>query len=78
MPSRAQNDALLGEHGAFFVASAETVAEKIMRLDSELGGLSRFTVQMTNVIMAPAVMLQAVELLGTEVKPRTAPRRPKG
>ncbi len=41
-------------------------------LSPALGGLSRFTLQMTNAIMAPETMLRSIELLGTEVMPRVA------
>ncbi len=69
-PTRPQYEAMRGEHGAFFIGSPETVARKIVALSPALGGISRFTMQMTNSIMAPATMLRAIELLGREVKPR--------
>jgi alkanesulfonate monooxygenase SsuD/methylene tetrahydromethanopterin reductase-like flavin-dependent oxidoreductase (luciferase family) len=71
-PTRAGYDASLGEHGPYFIGSPATVAAKMAALSPALGGLSRFTVQMTNAIMAPDTMLRSIELLGTEVMPRVA------
>ena len=48
------------------------VSEKMAALSPALGGLSRFTLQMTNAIMAPETMLRSIELLGTEVMPAVA------
>lgn len=70
MPTRRQYEAMRGEYGALFVGSPETVATKILGLSSDLGGIVRFTMQMTNSIMAPDAMLRAIALLGSEVKPR--------
>jgi probable LLM family oxidoreductase len=75
-PTRPQYEAMRSEHGAFFIGSPETVADKIRGLSSALGGITRFTMQMTNSVMAPENMLAGIELLGSEVKPRVAdPRR---
>ena len=71
-PTRFGYDASLGEHGPYFIGSPATVAAKMAALSPALGGLSRFTVQMTNAIMAPETMLRSIELLGTEVMPRVA------
>lgn len=68
-PTRRQFDAELDEHGAFFIGSPETVAGKIRALEPALGGFSRFTLQMTNSVMSHETMLQAIHLLGVEVKP---------
>jgi alkanesulfonate monooxygenase SsuD/methylene tetrahydromethanopterin reductase-like flavin-dependent oxidoreductase (luciferase family) len=68
-PTRAGYDAERGERGSFFIGSPETVAHKIVALDHAVGGLSRFTLQMTNSIMTPETMHRAIELLGTKVKP---------
>ncbi|BCL33154.1 LLM class flavin-dependent oxidoreductase [Streptomyces aurantiacus] len=68
-PTRARYDAECGADGAFFVGSPETVAGKIVRLAEAVGGLARFTMQMTNAIMAPESMHHAIELLGRKVKP---------
>ncbi len=69
-PGRAEFDALAGPHGAMFVGDPDTVAGKIMRVSDDLGGIDRLTVQMTNTTLPHPVMMRAVELLGTEVKPR--------
>src|SRR6478735_11227923 len=68
-PTRRAYDASLGEHGPYFIGSPTTVADKMAALSPALGGLSRFTLQMTNAIMAPETMLRSIELLGTEVMP---------
>jgi probable LLM family oxidoreductase len=69
-PTRPQYEDMRGPDGAFFIGSPETVAAKIVNLSPALGGITRFTMQMTNSEMAPTTMLRAIELLGTEVKPR--------
>ncbi|TCB88762.1 LLM class flavin-dependent oxidoreductase [Micromonospora zingiberis] len=74
-PRRARYDAETGKHGAFFIGNPETVAQKILDLELALGGFTRFTLQMTNSMMAPDTMLRSIELLGTEVKPRVLKAR---
>ncbi|WP_299572308.1 LLM class flavin-dependent oxidoreductase [uncultured Williamsia sp.] len=69
-PGRAEFDAMAGPHGAMFVGSPQTVAEKIARVSDDLGGLARLTVQMTNTKLPHDAMLQGIELLGTQVSPR--------
>jgi probable LLM family oxidoreductase len=71
-PTRADYEAMRGPDGAFFIGSPETVAAKIHDLSPALGGVERFTMQMTNSVMAPEMMLHAIELLGRAVKPRVA------
>lgn len=68
--TRRQYEAMRGEHGAFFIGDPDTVAAKIAALSPALGGIARFTMQMTNSVMEPAKMLAAIDLLGREVKPR--------
>ncbi len=75
-PTRDHYDALRGDHGAFFIGSPDTVAGKILELAPELGGIARFTLQMTNSVMAPDTMLSAINLLGSEVKPRVQQPQP--
>ena len=72
--TRAQFDALLGPTGALIVGDPETVAEKILRLNESLGGISRLTFQMSVASLPHAKMMRAIELLGTRVAPlvRTA------
>ncbi|MBM6402659.1 hypothetical protein JQN72_00165 [Phycicoccus sp. CSK15P-2] len=68
-PTRGRYDLELGEYGAFFIGSPETVATKIASVAEAVGDLSRFTLQMTNAMLAPETMQHAIELLGTKVKP---------
>ncbi|MGU3431899.1 Atu2307/SP_0267 family LLM class monooxygenase [Actinomycetes bacterium M1A6_2h] len=62
-------DAQRGPTGAFFVGDPATVAEKITSVSRDLGGLSRITLQMTNMMLPHESMLRSIELLGTEVAP---------
>jgi alkanesulfonate monooxygenase SsuD/methylene tetrahydromethanopterin reductase-like flavin-dependent oxidoreductase (luciferase family) len=72
--TRAHFDAQLGPTGALLVGDPETVAEKILRGNESLGGISRLTFQMSVAALPHAKMLRAIELLGTRVAPlvRTA------
>ena len=72
--TRAQYDALLGPTGALIVGDPETVAEKILRMNESLGGISRLTFQMSVAALPHAKLMRAIELLGTRVAPlvRTA------
>ena len=72
--TRAQYDALLGPTGALLVGDPETVAEKILRVNDSLGGISRLTFQMSVAALPHAKLMRAIELLGTRVAPlvRTA------
>jgi alkanesulfonate monooxygenase SsuD/methylene tetrahydromethanopterin reductase-like flavin-dependent oxidoreductase (luciferase family) len=72
--TRAHFDALLGPGGALIVGDPETVAEKILRINESLGGISRLTFQMSVAALPHAKLLRAIELLGTRVAPlvRTA------
>jgi len=72
--TRAHFDAQLGPTGALLVGDPETVAEKILRVNESLGGISRITFQMSVAALPHAKMLRAIELLGTRVAPlvRTA------
>ena len=67
--TRAHFDALLGPTGALLVGDPETVAEKILRVNESLGGISRVTFQMSVASLPHAKMLRAIELLGTRVAP---------
>jgi alkanesulfonate monooxygenase SsuD/methylene tetrahydromethanopterin reductase-like flavin-dependent oxidoreductase (luciferase family) len=72
--TRAHFDAQLGPTGALLVGDPETIAEKILRVNESLGGISRITFQMSVAALPHAKMLRAIELLGTRVAPllRTA------
>src|SRR4051812_1452818 len=67
--TRAQFDALLGPTGALIVGDPETVAEKILRVNESLGGISRLTFQMSVADLPDAKLMRAIELLGTRVAP---------
>ena len=67
--TRAQFDAVRGEHGALLVGNPEEVAEKILRHSEALGGIWRITFQMDVAESSQAKLLRAIELLGTEVAP---------
>jgi alkanesulfonate monooxygenase SsuD/methylene tetrahydromethanopterin reductase-like flavin-dependent oxidoreductase (luciferase family) len=67
--TRRQFDASRGPGGALLIGNPELVAEKIMRVNDELGGIARITFQMTNVTLPHNKMKHAIELLGTKVVP---------
>ena len=67
--SRAQFDAQNGPTGALIVGGPEEVAAKILRHAEALGGVSRVTLQMDSADLPHARLMQAIELLGTRVKP---------
>jgi len=67
--TRAQFDATRGPTGAFLIGDAETVAEKILRINEALGGISRLNFQMTSVAVPYRKMMRAIEILGTQVAP---------
>jgi len=72
--TRAHFDAQLGPTGALLVGDPETVAQKILRVNESLGGISRLTFQMSVAALPHAKLMRAIELLGTRVAPllRTA------
>jgi probable LLM family oxidoreductase len=72
--TRAHFNAQLGPTGALLVGDPERVAEKILRMDEALGGISRLTFQMSVAALPHAKLMRAIELLGTQVAPlvRTA------
>ena len=71
-PTRAQFDATSGPNGAFFMGDPDTVADKLLRVSEQVGGVDRVSIQMTNPRLAHADLLRGIELLGTEVAPRVA------
>ncbi len=71
-PSRHQFDATSGPDGAFFMGDPQTVADKIVRVGEQLGGVDRLSLQMTNPRLAHRDLLRGIELLGTEVAPIVA------
>ncbi|MDP9639444.1 putative LLM family oxidoreductase [Rhodococcus cercidiphylli] len=71
-PSRQQFDATSGPNGAFFMGDPKTVADKIVRVSEQLGGVDRLSLQMTNPRLAHGDLLRGIELLGAEVAPLVA------
>jgi len=67
--TRAHFDAQLGPTGALLVGDPETVAEKILRVNESLGGISRLTFQMSVADLPHAKLMRAIELIGTQVAP---------
>jgi probable LLM family oxidoreductase len=68
--TRAQFDALRGPTGALVIGDADMVTAKLLRINDDLGGISRFTFQMGVSTLPHEKMLRAIELLGTTVKPQ--------
>ena len=67
--TRAHFDAQLGPTGTLLVGDPETVAEKILRVNESLGGISRLTFQMSVAALPHTKLMRAIELLGTRVAP---------
>jgi hypothetical protein len=49
--------------------NSESGAEKILRVNESLGGISRLTFQMSVAALPHAKLMHAIELLGTRVAP---------
>lgn len=71
--TRAQFDALCEPEGALMVGDPDQVADKIAR-QRDLFGHDRFTAQISVGPLAHRHVLSAIELLGTEVRPRVDER----
>jgi probable LLM family oxidoreductase len=71
--TRAQFDAARRPAGAYLIGNADTVAEKIVGLNSTLGGLARISFQMSVAALPHEQALHAIEILGTEVAPMLQP-----
>jgi probable LLM family oxidoreductase len=67
--TRAQFDAQCGPAGAFIVGDPAAVAQKILRANADLGGISRITFQMSSAFENHEAMKRSIELLGTHVAP---------
>jgi probable LLM family oxidoreductase len=67
--TRAGFDAQRGPHGALLIGSPDEVVEKVLRHSEALGGIDRVTFQMNASSLPHAKLLQATELLGTQVAP---------
>jgi alkanesulfonate monooxygenase SsuD/methylene tetrahydromethanopterin reductase-like flavin-dependent oxidoreductase (luciferase family) len=67
--TRSQFEALRQPTGALLVSDAETVVEKILRMNEALGGVSRISFQMIVAALQHTKLMHAIELLGTRVAP---------
>jgi probable LLM family oxidoreductase len=67
--TRRDFEAQMGPEGALMIGAPDEVAEKILRHNETLGGLSRVTFQMNAASLAQERMLQAIDLIGTRVAP---------
>ncbi len=67
--TRAQFDALVGPTGALHVGDPETVVEKVLRVHEVLGGIDRFSFQMSVASLPHQPLMHAIELLGNKVAP---------
>ena len=67
--TRSRFEAQVGPQGALLVGSAEEVAEKILHHSDALGGLSRLTFQMDTAELPHEKLIQAIDLIGTRLKP---------
>jgi probable LLM family oxidoreductase len=67
--TRSRFDSQAGPLGAFLVGSPDIVAEKIKRHSNALGGLSRVTFQMDTANLSHDRLMNAIRLIGTQVKP---------
>lgn len=68
--TRAHFDAQRGPTGALVIGDADTVATKLLRINDDLGGVTRFTFQMGVSTVPHEQMMRAIEILGTQVAPR--------
>ena len=67
--TRSQFDYQMQPLGAYLIGGPEEVAEKILRHSEALGGISRVTFQMDGMQLGQAKLLNAIELIGTQVIP---------
>lgn len=67
--TRAQFDAQRGPTGALMVGDGPALATKLLRINEDLGGISRFTFQMGVSTLPHEQMLRAIQILGTQVAP---------
>jgi probable LLM family oxidoreductase len=67
--TRAHFNALLGPTGALHVGDPAAVVEKILRQHEVLGGIDRFSFQMSVASLPHRQLMHAIELLGTKVAP---------
>jgi probable LLM family oxidoreductase len=68
--TRGRFEAQLGPRGALLVGNPQEVAEKILRHSASLGGISRVTFQMDTAELPHEKLMQAIDLIGRQVKAR--------
>jgi probable LLM family oxidoreductase len=76
--TRAAFDAQRGPHGALLIGSADEVAEKILRHNETLGGISRLTFQMNAASLPHSKLMRATELIAAHVAPAVRTRETSG
>ncbi|MDA7711548.1 LLM class flavin-dependent oxidoreductase [Flavobacteriaceae bacterium] len=67
--TRAGFNAQNSPKGALLVGDSETVAEKILRHSTALGGISRFTFQMDNADLSHEQLMESIALIAEKVLP---------
>jgi probable LLM family oxidoreductase len=67
---RLQFDQSRGPEGSLMVGSSHDIAEKILRINADLGGIDRVTIQMDGAMVGHENLCGAIRRLGTEVAPR--------
>src|SRR5437773_2387608 len=67
--TRSRFEAQIGPEGALLVGSVEEVTAKILRHSDALGGITRLTFQMDTAEVPHEKLMQAIELIGTQIKP---------
>lgn len=67
--TRAGFNAQNSPKGALLVGDPETVAEKILRHSTALGGISRFTFQMDNADLSHEQLMESIALIAEKVMP---------
>ena len=67
--TRHQFEALRRPKGALLVGDPETVAQKILEMNEDLGGIARMDFQMSVAALRHDRLLHSIELLGTRVAP---------
>jgi alkanesulfonate monooxygenase SsuD/methylene tetrahydromethanopterin reductase-like flavin-dependent oxidoreductase (luciferase family) len=67
--TRSRFEAQIGPEGALLVGSVDEVAAKILRHANALGGITRLTFQMDTAEVPHEKLMQAIELIGTRIKP---------
>jgi len=67
--TRASFDAQRGPQGALLVGDPDEVAEKIVRHNKALGGISRITFMMNPASLSQEKLIRATKLIGTRIAP---------